>query len=75
MSADGHVDRAEAAIRRLIEAGCENDKLPPEGDIAVICNVGVKAVRKAMTRLRKEGSIVTIAGSGTFISHPGGAGG
>ncbi len=66
-------ERVAAAVLADIEAGRlkHGDQLPSEPDMQAAYGVGRAAVRSGMDRLRRQGLIVTVQGSGSFIATPG----
>jgi len=58
------------AITRHIEAGTlrEGDRLPSEGELAVMHGVSVGTVQKALSQLVSSGLIIREQGRGTFVS-------
>ncbi|SFB36109.1 transcriptional regulator, GntR family [Collimonas sp. OK607] len=58
------------AITREIESGAlrEGDKLPSEGELAVLHEVSVGTIQKALLRLVHTGLIIREHGRGTFVS-------
>ncbi len=60
-----------ALIRREISKGSLqlHDRLPPERVLADTYGAARGTIRKALTRLEKEGFVETRAGSGTYVVH------
>ena len=58
------------AITRHIETGTlrEGDRLPSEGELAVMHGVSVGTVQKALSQLVSSGLIIREQGRGTFVS-------
>lgn len=54
-----------------IEAGefQPGDRLPSEPELTRVYGVGRPTVRQAIDLLRRQGVVVTVRGSGTFVSH------
>jgi GntR family transcriptional regulator len=64
------LDSVSEAITSDIESGSlrEGDKLPSEGELAVIHEVSVGTIQKALARLSNSGLIIREHGRGTFVS-------
>lgn len=64
------LDSVSEAITSDIESGSlrEGDKLPSEGELAVIHEVSVGTIQKALARLANSGLIIREHGRGTFVS-------
>jgi DNA-binding GntR family transcriptional regulator len=58
------------AITRNIESGTlrEGDKLPSEGELALMHHVSVGTIQKALAQLANSGLIIREQGRGTFVS-------
>ncbi|MEU6778615.1 GntR family transcriptional regulator [Nonomuraea angiospora] len=66
-------ERVAAGVLADIEAGRfkHGDQLPPELEMQAAYGVGRAAVRSGLERLRRQGLIVTVQGSGSFVARPG----
>ncbi|MEV1167407.1 GntR family transcriptional regulator [Nonomuraea sp. NPDC049784] len=66
-------ERVAAEVLADIEAGRlkHGDQLPSELEMQAAYGVGRAAVRSGMDRLRRQGLIVTVQGSGSFVARPG----
>ncbi|TDD11322.1 GntR family transcriptional regulator [Nonomuraea diastatica] len=66
-------ERVAAGVLADIEAGRlkHGDQLPAEPELQAEYGVGRAAVRSGLDRLRQQGLIVTVHGSGSFVARPG----
>jgi len=66
-------ERVAAGVLADIESGRfrPGDQLPSEPDLQAAYGVGRAAVRSGLDRLRRQGLIVTVRGSGSFVATPG----
>lgn len=63
-------ERIEQYLREQINELEAGERLPSESELSRRFSTTRMTVRAALQRLTAEGSIVRVAGSGTFVSHP-----
>lgn len=65
-------DQVKTHIKeRIVNAGFDDGRIPPETELAADLGVSRTTVRDALSRLEHEGAIYRRQGAGTFVNEPG----